>query len=120
MREEVYYNKYKKSIIKIIDNRLKISKIDIQKKCVYTNYDNILINYLLIEENRKLLLTNINLYKKYSKLLNFVNCDINCIKYYIRIKLLYYEKNINNAYMNDNFELIYAFYINNIENIDAY
>ena len=119
MREEIYYNKYKKSIKNIIDNRLKISKIDIENKFVYTKDNYRLMNSLLVEENRKLLLTNINLYKKYSKLLNFENYDIYSIKYYIYIKLLDYEKNINNAYMNNNFEIITAFYINNIYNIDT-
>lgn len=119
MREEVYYNKYKKSIIKIIDNRLKISKNIISKKFSYIHDNDTLMNYLLQEDNNKILLTNINLYNKYSKLFNFRNYDIHCIKYFIRTKLLDYEKNIYNAYTNHNFEIICALYIN-IENIDCY
>jgi predicted small metal-binding protein len=119
MREEYNYNKYKKAIINIIDNRLKISKNDIEKYFSYRFDDDRLINYLLNEENRKLLLINVNLYKKYSKLLNIRNFDINSIKHRIQTKLKDYENNIINANTNHNFEIICAFYINNIHNIDA-
>jgi len=119
MREEVYYNRYKKSIKNIIDNRLKKLENIVVNKFSFNSHDNRLITYLLEEENRKILLTNVNLYKKYSKLLIFRNCNIHSIKYYIRTKLVEYENNIYNAYTNHNFEVICAFYTNNIENIDA-
>tara|TARA_Y100000389_G_C17347264_1_gene456513 strand:- start:300 stop:905 length:606 start_codon:yes stop_codon:yes gene_type:complete len=119
MREEVYYNRYKKSIKNIIDNRLKKLENIVVNKFSFNSHDNRLITYLLEEENRKILLTNVNLYKKYSKLLIFRNCNIHSIKYYIRTKLVEYENNIYSAYTNHNFEVIRAFYINNIENIDA-
>lgn len=119
MREEVYYNKYKKCIKNIIDNRLKKLENIVVNKFSFNPQDNRLITYLLEEDNRKILLTNVNLYKKYSKLLIFRNCNIHSIKYYIRSKLAEYENNIYSAYTNHNFEVICAFYINNIENIDT-
>jgi hypothetical protein len=113
IREEYYYNKYKKSIINIIDNRLKVSRIDIQDQFSY----NRLLKYLIKQENKKNLITNINLYKKYKKLFNFTYeisssvGDYDHIKHMIYVITTDFENEISNHVENNIFENVWGLYM---------
>lgn len=117
IREEHYYNKYKKSIINIIDNRLKVSRFDIQDQFSYNFGDNRLLQYLIKQENKKNLITNINLYKKYKKLFNFTSKisssvrDYDHIKHMIYVKSVEYENEISNHVQNNIFENAWGLYL---------